>query len=231
MTQRNDGGPAFPQGYREAGGDPGMSLRDWFAQSQPSDDLEDLSYRHLSPDARSFLAGEPMPERPCDRPVDLRAERVKYQLDKARWQAKVTAALRYMHADAMLAARSPAQEGAETALAAAARLAEIARIIEYVDNRCLAADGPVTKTRHEMTDDEMRAIYHLAKDGASASPQPDHSELLQQCRDALQAAQRFIGTEYEMIADDGELLAHEARPTYEQVTATLMKLQEALGDG
>ena len=115
--------------------------------------------------------------------------------------------------------------------AAGARLAEIARIIEYVDNRCLAADGPVTKTRHEMTDDEMRAIYALAKDGSSATPQPDpRDELLREARDTLQAAQRFIGTEYEMIADDGELLAHEARPTYEQVTATLMKFQKELGD-
>ena len=31
MTQPNDGGPAFPQGYREAGGHSGMSLRDWYA--------------------------------------------------------------------------------------------------------------------------------------------------------------------------------------------------------
>ena len=134
-------------------------------------------------------------------------------------------------ADALNAARSPAPEGAETDPAAGARLAEIARIIEYVDNRCMAADGPVTKTRHEMTDDEMRAIYALAKEGPSATPQPDQSALLREARDALQAAQRFIGTEYEMIADDGELLAHEARPTYEQVTATLMKLREAMGDG
>lgn len=43
-----------------------------------------------------------------------------------------------------------------------ARLAQIAAILEAVDGRCAAADGPVTKTRHEMTDDELREIYRLA---------------------------------------------------------------------
>lgn len=43
------------------------------------------------------------------------------------------------------------------------RLAEIARIIEDVDHRCMAADGPVTPTRAEITDEELRRIYALAK--------------------------------------------------------------------
>ena len=42
------------------------------------------------------------------------------------------------------------------------RLKEIASIIEAVDNRCMAADGPVTPTRLEMTDEELRHIYALA---------------------------------------------------------------------
>lgn len=57
-------------------------------------------------------------------------------------------------------------EHTQKALAAvteASRLAEIAAIIEHVDSRCMAADGPVTKTRHEITDDELRRIYRLAK--------------------------------------------------------------------
>lgn len=92
---------------------------------------------------------------------------------------------------------------------------------------CTASEW-VTKEAPQTIADALNA----ARSPALEAPQPDpRDELLQQCRDALQAAQRFIGTEYEMIADDGELLAHEARPTYEQVTATLMKLQEALGDG
>lgn len=31
MVERNDGGPAFAHGNPEQGGDPGMTLRDWFA--------------------------------------------------------------------------------------------------------------------------------------------------------------------------------------------------------
>ncbi len=44
----------------------------------------------------------------------------------------------------------------------AERLQSIREIIERVENRCMAADGPVTNTRQEMTDDELRAIYVLA---------------------------------------------------------------------
>lgn len=42
------------------------------------------------------------------------------------------------------------------------RLAEIARIIEAVDNRAMAADGPVTPTLQEMTQAEISRIYALA---------------------------------------------------------------------
>ena len=56
------------------------------------------------------------------------------------------------------------RESFESALAEGPemRLIEIARIIEGVDNRCMAVDGPVSDTREEMTKDEMRAIYMLA---------------------------------------------------------------------
>ncbi len=43
-----------------------------------------------------------------------------------------------------------------------ARLKRIAEIIEAVDDRAMVADGPVTNTRHEMTDREMRTIYEIA---------------------------------------------------------------------
>lgn len=43
------------------------------------------------------------------------------------------------------------------------RLAEIAQIIERVDQRCMAADGPVTPTLREMTQAEISRIYALAK--------------------------------------------------------------------
>jgi hypothetical protein len=44
----------------------------------------------------------------------------------------------------------------------AERLREIAEIIERVDQRCMAADGPVQKTLHEMDHSELRRIYLLA---------------------------------------------------------------------
>ena len=43
------------------------------------------------------------------------------------------------------------------------RLRKIAEIIEAVDNRCMAVDGPVTPTLQEMTQDEIAEIYRLAK--------------------------------------------------------------------
>lgn len=42
------------------------------------------------------------------------------------------------------------------------RLKKIADIIEGVDHRCMAADGPVTPTLEEMTQEEISEIYRLA---------------------------------------------------------------------
>ncbi len=42
------------------------------------------------------------------------------------------------------------------------KLKRIAGIIERVDNRCMAADGPVTPTLQEMTQSEISEIYKLA---------------------------------------------------------------------
>lgn len=44
----------------------------------------------------------------------------------------------------------------------AVRLGRIREIIDRVENRAMAVDGPVTNTRIEMTDDELREIYVLA---------------------------------------------------------------------
>lgn len=44
----------------------------------------------------------------------------------------------------------------------AERLAEIAAIIEAVDNRCAHVDGPVTPTLQEMTQEEISRVYSLA---------------------------------------------------------------------
>ncbi len=44
----------------------------------------------------------------------------------------------------------------------ATQLARIAEIIEHVDVRCMATDGPVTRTLDEMTQAEISAIYALS---------------------------------------------------------------------
>ena len=45
----------------------------------------------------------------------------------------------------------------------AGRLDRIRKIIEAVDNRCMAADGPVTPTLQEMTQAEISSIYALSR--------------------------------------------------------------------
>lgn len=43
------------------------------------------------------------------------------------------------------------------------RLQEIRDIIDAVENRCAAADGPVTDFREEVTLKELRDIYELTE--------------------------------------------------------------------
>jgi hypothetical protein len=43
-----------------------------------------------------------------------------------------------------------------------ARLQAIKEIIDGVESRCMAVDGPVTNTRREMSDVELQRIYRLA---------------------------------------------------------------------
>lgn len=80
------------------------------------------------------------------------------QWDKARTQDEL------LLAEGLLRDALATLHGGGTAtITEAERLAEIAHIIERVDNRCMAAEGSVTPTRLEMTDDELRTIYRLAK--------------------------------------------------------------------
>lgn len=58
-----------------------------------------------------------------------------------------------------------AKAHASRATAERERLSRIARIIEQVDVRCMAADGPVTPTLQEMTQAEISEIYELANGG------------------------------------------------------------------
>lgn len=55
----------------------------------------------------------------------------------------------------------PVREAAPYLLAA---LENIASVIEGVDRRCMAADGPVTQTLEEMKQSEVSSIYNGAKD-------------------------------------------------------------------
>jgi hypothetical protein len=54
-------------------------------------------------------------------------------------------------------------------IAAAPELLEacdtVLSVIERVENRCMAADGPVTPTTKEIAEDELREIYLAAKLG------------------------------------------------------------------
>ncbi len=43
------------------------------------------------------------------------------------------------------------------------RLKAIAAVIDGVELRCSAVDGPVTKTSDEITEGELRKIYRLTK--------------------------------------------------------------------
>lgn len=42
-------------------------------------------------------------------------------------------------------------------------------MIHGVENRCMAADGPVTPTHAEITDAELRSVYELARAALEAS--------------------------------------------------------------
>jgi hypothetical protein len=88
MTEKHDGGPAFPNPYIEA--DPlekGMTLRDWFAGQ--ADITGSLAV--VDRDICENLCG------PAPAQTDT--------IDLFKWQAKVLATLRYIAADAMLEAR------------------------------------------------------------------------------------------------------------------------------
>lgn len=108
-THFNDGGPAFASAMPANGSSyytekqqVGMSLRDYFARNTPQDEVCEMTYKHLSLLAQERLAGMKRPE--INR--ELRGEDViEQQIAIMIFHARVTAALRYISADAMIAAR------------------------------------------------------------------------------------------------------------------------------
>ena len=93
MSAINDGGSAFPFGDYTNEGEQGMSLRDWFAGNEKINDSESFYWELCE-----ALAGN-RPDK------DRKADPIAWTIWQAAWQAKV----RYIRADAMLAAR---KEGA-----------------------------------------------------------------------------------------------------------------------
>lgn len=47
--------------------------------------------------------------------------------------------------------------------------------IHAVENRCMAADGPVTPTHQEITDDELRRVYVAAVDALGVKGRDDQT--------------------------------------------------------
>ena len=92
MTAKNDGGPAFPCDAEWRDGQEvwpqgaGMSLRDWYAGQAPVIDGD------LSIPLAEALMCEPLPKS-------------KTILENRRWWAEAEARLKYLNADAMIAAR------------------------------------------------------------------------------------------------------------------------------
>lgn len=70
------------------------------------------------------------------------------------------------------------------------RLARIAGIIEDVDNRCAAADGPVTPTLQEMTQAEISEIYELASTGPVGLTERMNADVGRQRREEVRKLKR-----------------------------------------
>ncbi len=66
---------------------------------------------------------------------------------------------------------TPAEAKAREALAA--EIAGFNAIIDRVENRCMATDGPVTPTLREMSEDELAALWrHVQAIRAGLGVQP-----------------------------------------------------------
>ncbi len=91
--------------------------------------------------------------------VDVALRLVSYYADKTERETNHAANETYNKALKFLDAFI---HGPMTYGEASTALAQIREIIDRVENRCMAVDGPVTPTTEEMTEDELRRIYVLA---------------------------------------------------------------------
>lgn len=108
MNFENNGGPAFPcdrimtdRGSVILSG--GMTLRDYFAANAPTDEVQELQFRHLSRLAQEQLTGMKYPEKPVYKEND--PQQIEFQIAEFEFKCAVNAAIRFKLADAMLEAR------------------------------------------------------------------------------------------------------------------------------
>lgn len=102
----NNGGPAFPIIAEDLNSvlETGLTLRDYFATQAPTDEVQELSFRHLSRNAQEQLTGMKYPQKPDYRQND--PAQIDFQIAEFEFKCAVNAAIRYKLADAMLKVRS-----------------------------------------------------------------------------------------------------------------------------
>lgn len=108
MSAANNGGPAFPitaeQHPNGISAEMGMSLRDYFAATAPTDEVQELQFRHLSRVAQERITGLKYPTRP--HPYrDNNPDEISFQIAEFEFKCAVNAAIRFKLADAMLKIR------------------------------------------------------------------------------------------------------------------------------
>ena len=81
-----------------------MSLRDYFATQAPSDEVQELQFRHLSRIAQEQMTGMKYPVKPDYREND--PAMIAWQIAEFDFKCAVNAAIRYKLADAMLRIRA-----------------------------------------------------------------------------------------------------------------------------
>lgn len=102
MSNTNTGGPAFPTVMIDKS-EGGMTLRDYFATNAPTDEVQELQFRHLSRLAQELLTGLKYPEKSNYQQTD--SEMIAFQLAEFEFKCAVNAAIRFTLSDAMLKAR------------------------------------------------------------------------------------------------------------------------------
>jgi hypothetical protein len=105
MSVGKTGGPAFPANHFDLTDEEhGMTLRDYFATQAPTDEVQELQFRHLSRMAQEHMTGMKYPEKPAYQPND--PAQIAWQIEEFDFKCAVNAAIRYKLADAMLKART-----------------------------------------------------------------------------------------------------------------------------